>query len=70
MEMWFKDIKAGISALVNPLSAAMVGLGKSISIRMEDCMQRQNITTLMGSDTASADALFNEDRQIWKDYRV
>lgn len=68
--MWFKDIKAGISALVNPLSAAMVGLGKSISIRMEDCMQRQNITTLMGSDTASADALFNEDRQIWKDYRV
>lgn len=66
MKKWFRDIKAGIPALVNPLSAAMVGLGKSISLGMEDQLQRQNITTLMGGDTAGADALFGKIAQYGK----
>lgn len=66
MKKWFNDIKAGIPALVNPLSAAMVGLGKSISLGMEEQLQRQNITTLMGGDTAGADALFNKIAQYGK----
>lgn len=66
MKKWFRDIKAGIPALVNPMSAAMVGLGKSISLGMEDQLQRQNITTLMGGDTAGADALFNKIAQYGK----
>ncbi len=66
MKKWFKDIKAGIPALVNPLSVAMVGLGKSISLGMEEQLQQQNITTLMGGDTAGADALFNKIAQYGK----
>lgn len=66
MKKWFNDIKAGIPALVNPLSAAMVGLGKSISLGMEEQLQRQNITTLMGGDTAGADALFNKIAEYGK----
>ena len=66
MKKWFKDIKAGIPALVNPLSAAMVGLGKSISLGMEDQLQRQNITTLMGGDVAGANALFGKIAEYGK----
>lgn len=66
MKKWFRDIKAGIPALVNPLSTAMVGLGKSISLGMEDQLQRQNITTLMGGDMAGADALFDKIAQYGK----
>lgn len=66
MKKWFRDIKAGIPALVNPLSAVMVGLGKSISLGMEDQLQRQNITTLMGGDTAGVDALFNKIAEYGK----
>lgn len=60
MKKWFKEIKSGIPALVNPMSVAMVGIGKSISLGMEEQLQRQNITTLMGGDKAGADALFSK----------
>ena len=60
MKKWFGDIKGSIPALVNPLSAAMVGIGKSISLGMEEQLQRQNITTLMGGDKAGADALYSK----------
>ena len=66
LKKWIGDIKGGIPALVNPLSAAMVGLGKSISLGMEEELQRQNITTLMGGDTAGADALFNKIAEYGK----
>lgn len=66
MKKWFRDIKAGIPALVNPLSTAMVGLGKSISLGMEEQLQRQNITTLMGGDMVGAEALFDKIAQYGK----
>ena len=60
MKKWFKEIKAGIPALVNPVSVAMVSIGKSIRLGMEEQLQRQNITTLMGGDKAGADTLFGK----------
>lgn len=66
MKKWFGDIKGSIPALVNPLSAAMVGIGKSISLGMEEQLQRQNLTTLMGGDQAGADALFGKIAEYGK----
>ena len=66
LKKYFREIKASIPALVNPLSVAMVGLGKSISLGMEEQLQRQNITTLIGGDAARADALFSKIAQYGK----
>lgn len=66
LKRWFLDIKNSIPGFVNPLSAAVAGIGKSISIGMDDELQRQNITTLMGGDKVASDALFNKISEYGK----
>lgn len=60
MKRWFSDIKNSIPAFVNPITATVAGIGKSISVGMENELQRQNIISLMSGDTVAANALFGK----------
>lgn len=66
LKKYFNQIKANIPALVNPLSVGMALVGKSIGLGMEEQLQKQNITTLMGGDVAGADALFSKIAEYGK----
>lgn len=60
LKKWFGQITSSIPALVNPLSMIGVGIAKSVSVGMENELQKQNITSLLAGDTDAADALFNQ----------
>lgn len=48
----------GAGFITNPVVAMGAGIGKSIQLGMENELQKQNITTLVGGDTATAEDLF------------
>ena len=66
LKKWFGEITSSIPALVNPLSMIGVGIAKSVSVGMENELQKQNITSLLAGDTNAADALFNQISEYGK----
>ena len=66
LKKWFGQITSSIPALVNPLSMIGVGIAKSVSVGMENELQKQNITSLLAGDTNAADALFNQISEYGK----
>lgn len=66
LKKWFRQITSSIPALVNPLSMIGVGIAKSVSVGMENELQKQNITSLLAGDTNAADVLFNQISEYGK----
>lgn len=66
LKKWFGDIKNSIPAFVNPITAAVAGIGSSLKVGMENELQKQNITSLMGGDANAADELFGKISEYGK----
>lgn len=66
LKKWSGEITSSIPALVNPLSMIGVGIAKSVSVGMENELQKQNITSLLAGDVEAADTLFNQISEYGK----
>lgn len=60
LSKWAGQIKDMIPGAVNPLSVAILGIGKAINVGMDAEMQKTNLQTLFQGNTAAAEAMYKK----------
>jgi tape measure domain-containing protein len=59
LKKWFGEIKNSIPGFVNPITAAVVGVSKTIQIGMSSELQKTNLKTLFKNDEQAANEFYN-----------
>ncbi len=63
LKKWFGDIKNSIPAFVNPITAAIAGIGKTVQIGMEAELQKTNLRTLFKGNEEAALSMYDKISQ-------